>query len=72
MRQIEVSQKSLRDRYKLPAKKYKVKMGKEERSAGGGGEGPNELKSLLEELIEMEEDAEQTATDENIARQKKY
>jgi hypothetical protein len=67
--QFEISQKSLRDRYKLLAKKYKVKMGKEERSTGGGGEGPNELEGLLEELIEMEEDAEQRTTDENTARQ---
>ena len=43
MPQFEVSKKSLRDRYKLLAKKYKVKMGKEERFTGGGGEGPNEL-----------------------------
>ncbi len=44
-------------------------MGKEERSSGGGREGPNELEGLLEELIEMEEDAKQITTDENTARQ---
>ena len=44
-------------------------MGKEERSTGGGGDGLNELESLLEELIAMEEDGEQRATDENTTRQ---
>ncbi|XP_028411545.1 UPF0746 protein DDB_G0281095-like [Dendronephthya gigantea] len=67
--EFEVSQKSLRDRYKLLAKKYKNKMRKEESSTGGGGDGPNELESLLQDLIEMEEDAEQRVTDENAEKQ---
>ncbi len=46
--------KSVRDRFKLLAKKHKVKMGKQERS----------MEILLEDLNEIEDDTNQRAEEE--------
>ena len=65
----EVSSRSLRDRFNNLAKKHKIKMGQEERLTGGGGSELDELESILEELIEINEESEQRAEDENNAKQ---
>ncbi|CAB4028793.1 Hypothetical predicted protein [Paramuricea clavata] len=66
---FDVNTKSVRDRFNLLAKKYKVKMGKQERATGGGGIEVTEAENLLEELIAMEEDANERADEESRARQ---
>ena len=44
-------------------------MAKQERSTGGGGEELSELESILEELIEIGEDTDQTVEEEATTRQ---
>jgi myosin heavy subunit len=66
---FEVNVKSVRDRFKLLAKKHKVKMGKQERSTGGGSVDLSELEILLEDLTEIEDDTNQRAEEE--CREKK-
>ncbi len=44
-------------------------MGKEERSTGGGGSELNECESILEELIQINEESEQKAADESNAKE---
>ena len=53
---FDVNTKSFRERFNLLAKKYKVKMGKQDRATGGGGIEVTEVENLLEELIAIEED----------------
>ena len=65
---FDVNVKSIRDRFKLLAKKHKAKMGKEERSTGGGGVGLSEVEILLEELIEIEDDTNQRAEEDHKAK----
>ena len=65
----EVSSRSVRDRYNNLVKKHKVKMGKEERATGGGGSELSEWESILEELIEINEESEQRAAEENHAKE---
>ena len=65
----EVSPRSVRDRYNNLAKKQKIKMGQEERSTGGGGSELDESESILEDLIEINEESEQRAEDESNAKQ---
>ena len=60
--------KSIRDRFKLLAKKHKTKMEKEERSTGGGGVDLSEVEILLEELIEIEDDTNQRAEEDYKAK----
>ena len=45
--EFEVSSRSVWDRFNILAKKHKVKMAKQERSTGGGGEELSELESIL-------------------------
>ena len=66
---FDVNMKSVRDRFNLLAKKYKVKMGKQERATGGGGIEVIEAENLLEELIAIEEDTNERADEESRARQ---
>jgi hypothetical protein len=65
----EVSCRSVRDRYNNLAKKHKIRMGKEERSTGGGGSELNECENILEELIQINEESEQKAADESNAKE---
>ena len=61
---FEVNVKSVRDRFKLLAKKHKAKMGKQERSTGGGGVDLSEVEILLEDLIGIEDDTKQRAEED--------
>ena len=61
---FEVNVKSVRDRFKLLAKKHKAKMGKQERSTGGGGVDLSEVEILLDDLIGIEDDTKQRAEEE--------
>ena len=65
----EVSSRSVRDRYNNLAKKHKIKMGQEERSTGGGGSELDESESMLEDLIEVNEESEQRAEEKNNPKQ---
>ena len=66
--QFEINTRSVRDRFNILAKKHKVKMAKEERSTGGGGEELSELENLLEELIEIGEETDQKVEEEAVTR----
>ena len=65
---FDVNVKSIRDRFRLLAKKHKAKMGKEERSTGGGGVDLSEVEIFLEELIEIEDDTNQRAEEDHKAK----
>jgi hypothetical protein len=65
---FDVNVKSIRDRFKLLAKKHKAKMGKEERSTGGGDVEQSEVEILLEDLIEIEDDTNQRAEEDHRAK----
>ena len=58
---FHVTNRSIRDRFNLLAKKYKSKAAKEIQSTGLGGGEPTELESLIEELIELSEECERRA-----------
>lgn len=66
---FDVNTKSVRDRFNLLTKKYKAKLGKEERSTGGGSVDVTEAEKLLEELIRIEEDTNERADEESKERQ---
>ena len=65
---FDANVKSIRDRFRLLAKKHKAKMGKEERSTGGGDVDLSEVEILLEELIEIEDDTNQRAEEDHKAK----
>ena len=52
---FEVNVKSVRDRFKLLAKKHKAKVGKQERSTGRGGVNLSEVEILLQGLTGIED-----------------
>ena len=59
MPNFEANAKSVRDRFKLLAKKHKAKMGKQERSTGRGGVNLSEVEILLEDLTRIENNTNQ-------------
>ena len=59
MPNFEANAKSVRDRFKLLAKKHKAKMGKQERSTGRGGVNLSEVEILLEDLTRIEDNTNQ-------------
>ena len=61
----EVTSRSVRDRYSIMAKKYRARMAREERSTGEGGAELTESESLLEELIDLEDEMERQVENEN-------
>ena len=65
---FDVATRSIRDRFNNLAKKHKVRMAKEERGTGGGGEELSELESLLEELTEIGEETDQRLEEEAATR----
>ena len=65
---FEVNVKSIRDRFKLLAKKHKAKMGKQERSTGGGGVDLSDIEILLEDLTGIDDDTNQRAEEDNKAK----
>ena len=65
----EVSSRSIRDRFNTLTKNQKVKMAKAERLTGEGGSELDEGETILEDLIEIWEDAEQRAADESDEKQ---
>ena len=65
---FDANVKSIRDRFRLLAKKHKDKIGKGERSTGGGGVDLSEVEILLEELIEIEDDTNQRAEEDHKAK----
>ena len=65
---FDANAKSIRDRFRLLAKKHKAKMGKEERSTGGGDVDLSDVEILLEKLIEIEDDTNQRAEEDQKAK----
>lgn len=65
---FEVNVKSIRDRFKLLAKKHKTKMGKQERLTGGGDVDQSEVEILLDDLIGIEDDTNLKAEEECKAK----
>ena len=63
--------RAARDRYNMVAKKYRARMAREERATGEGGEELTENESLLEELIEIEDETERQMENENEAKNKR-
>ena len=64
---FEVNVKSIRDRFKLLAKKHKAKMGKQERSTGGGGVDLSDIEISLEDLTGIDDDTNQRAEEDHKA-----
>lgn len=58
---LPVTARSVKDRYNNLAKKWREKVSKEEKESGGGDEHQTELEALLEELVELEKEAEKAA-----------
>ena len=56
---FSVAKRSVRDRYALIAGKYRKRMSNEEKASGISAEKQSELDSLLEDLIERENIAEE-------------
>ena len=54
----DLTSRAARDRYNMVAKKYRARMAREERATGEGGEELTENESLLEELLEIEDETE--------------
>ena len=55
---VDITSRSVRDRFGMLARKHKVKMANEENETGGGGEELTEKEILLEELIDICEETE--------------
>ena len=62
---FSVTQRSVRDRYNILAKRVKTKLSKEERESGGGDSELSESEKLVEELITLSEEAEKRTEDQN-------
>ena len=67
----DITSRAARDRYNMLAKKYRARMAREERATGEGGEELTEDESLLEELIDMEDETEKQMENENEAKNKR-
>ena len=67
----DLTSRAARDRYNMVAKKYRARMAREERATGEGGEEMTENESLLEELIEIEDETERQMENENEAKNKR-
>ena len=67
----DITSRAARDRYNMVAKKYRARMAREERATGEGGEELTEDESLLEELIDMEDETEKQMENENEAKNKR-
>ena len=65
----EVTSRSVRDHYNIMAKKYRARLAREERSTGEGGAELTESESLLEELIDLEDEIERQVESENEEKQ---
>ena len=65
---FSVTQRSVRDRYNILAKRVKTKLSKEERESGGGDSELSESEKLVEELIALSEEAEKRTEDQNEAK----
>ena len=55
---LTVTVRSVRDRYHILAKKWKVKVAAEEKESGGGEKHMTEVEVLLEDLVELESESE--------------
>ena len=67
----DLTSRAVRDRYNMVAKKYRARMAREERATREGGEELTENESLLEELIEIEDETERQMENENEAKNKR-
>ena len=67
---VDITSRSVRDRFGMLARKHKVKMANEENETGGGGEELTEKEILLEELIDICEETEKKVDEENEAKKK--
>ena len=65
---LTVTAHSVRDRYHILARKWKAKVGAEEKESGGGEQHMTELEGLLEELVELESASEKIAEQQNDAK----
>ena len=65
---FSVTQRFVRDRYNIIAKRAKTKLSKEERESGGGDSELSESEKLVEELIALSEEAEKRTEDQNEAK----
>ena len=65
---LTVTSRSVRDRYNILAKKWKAKVGAEEKESGGGDKHMTEVEVLLEELVELEAESEKTAEQQDEAK----
>ena len=65
---LTVTARSVRDRYHILAKKWKAKVGAEEKESGGGEKDMTEVEVLLEELVELESESEKVAEQQNEAK----
>lgn len=63
-----VTARSVRDRYNILARKWKVKVGAEEKESGGGDKHMTEVEVLLEELVELESESEKVAEQQDEAK----
>ena len=62
---LTVTARSVRDRYNILARKWKAKVGAEEKESGGGEKHMTEVEVLLEELVELESESEKVAEQQN-------
>ena len=61
----EVTSRIVRDHYNIMAKTYRARLAREERSTGEGGAELTEFASLLEELIDLEDEIDRQVESEN-------
>ena len=65
---LSVTVRSVRDRYNILAKKWRAKIRREEKESGGGDEQLTDGEILVEELVEMETEAEKIAEQKDEAK----
>lgn len=65
---VTVTARSVRDRYHILARKWKAKVGAEEKESGGGDKHMTEVEVLLEELVELESESEKVAEQQDEAK----